>query len=359
MKRQSAIDFIKLFLACIVLLYHFGFYFEGGYLAVEGFFMISGYLMMRSLHKARRDDMCAPDGTARFVLHKYATIFLPLLFSAISGFLIYECLIYENSLELMLEKAPLLLYEIFPLQVAGFRAYYATGVSWYLAALFLATALLHPFAKKDPERFAYTVCPLIVFLGYGLLCVQTQKLDVPDSWFLGVISSGLLRGVAGVSAGCLLYALVARAKQKPSPTRLTRVLFTVLELSLWLFILLCMNEEKYVRTVIDYVALAAIFAVLYIALAERSVFSLFICRKWTGVLSTCSTYMFMNHYAWNQYFKNMHPEKTLQETLPWYLLCVAVSSLAAWVLTRLTERGVAYIKSRRGQAVRQEEIKNQ
>ncbi len=351
MKRQSSIDVIKFFLAIVILLYHFDLYFLGGYLAVEGFFMISGYLMMRSLYKKSGEAACAPDGTARFVLHKYAAIFFPLLFSAISGFLIYECLIYDHSLELMLEKAPLLLYEIFPLQVAGFGAYYSTGVSWYLSSLFLSIALLHPFAKKDPARFSYTVCPLIILLGYGYLCAHTGKLDVPASWLIGLFNSGLIRGAAGVSAGCLLFTLTSRAQEKSAPTMPMRVLLTVLEIFGWAFIIKCMSEEKFVRTPMDYVAVAVIFGVLYIALSQRSLFSLFICHKWTAILSTCSTYMFMNHYAWNQYFKNIHPEKTLKETLPWYLLCVAASSLAVWVLTKLTEKTIRFAKVRSQKAM--------
>ncbi|MBQ8141186.1 MAG: acyltransferase family protein [Clostridia bacterium] len=344
-KRQSSIDFIKFFLSIIIIFLHFEFIFSGGYLAVEGFFMISGFLMMRSLCK-KQDT--SPEGTMRFVLHKYKAIFLPLLFSAISGFLIYEFLIFKDTYDIILRRIPLLLYEIVPLQVAGFEAMYTTGVSWYLAAMLLAIALIHPFAKKDPQRFAYTVCPTAAVLIYGFLCARCGNLSIPNTWLLeGLLNTGLLRGIAGIASGCFLYVLVSRTFDKKAPSIKERCLFTLLEILGWAFILLLMTNKHFVCTSMDYVFLPIMFGVLYIAFSQKSIFALFINHKWTGILSACSIYTFMNHLAWSQYFKYTYPDKTKFELLPWYILCVIVSSVCVWLLTKLTELILRKIKERR------------
>ena len=343
MQRESSIDLIKFFLSIVIVFYHFGLVVQGGYLAVEGFFMISGYLMMRSMYRADREETLRSDATVRFVWHKYSAIFLPLLFSAIFGFLIYECLIFARAPRQILKNIPLLLFEIFPLQVAGFGGYCATGVSWYLSALFLCSALLHPFAKRDPERFSLTACPLIALLGYGLLCVQFSHLDAPCEWMLGLVCSGLVRGLAGICAGCLLYTFVARSKNRPAPSITARALFTCLEVLGWGFVLVCMIYKPYLRTSMDFVAVAALFGVLYIALSQRSLFSLVIHHKWTGVLTQISMYAFLNHYAWNQYVIRRFSEKTLVQILPWYLLGVAVFSALAWSLTHITRYSLGHI----------------
>jgi len=115
MKRNSAIDYLKFIFSLVIFLYHYNLIFDGGYIVVEGFFMISGYLMFRSVNKRREEDEL-PDATARFVWNKYKALFFPLLFSAISGFLIYDLVVFSPTLTESLSDIPLLLFEVFPLQ---------------------------------------------------------------------------------------------------------------------------------------------------------------------------------------------------------------------------------------------------
>ena len=328
--RESGIDVIKFFLSIVILLYHWGLGFGGGYLAVEGFFMISGFLMLRSLCKRQAQD--GPDGTARFLLRKYGALFLPLLFSALLGFWIYESLIEQRTLLEMAKNLPLLLYEIFPMQVAGLPAMHTTGVSWYVSAMLLAMAILHPLAKRDPRRFSFTVAPLIALLGYGLIAVGCGQLDAPNTRLLsGLVSSGLVRALAGISAGGLLFALCP-TEQQGARSAPSRILFTALELGGWAFIAWAMNAKGVARGPMDFVTMAALFGVLYVALSKRSVFALLLHHRWTAVLAACSTYTFLNHYAWVQYLRRAYPEGTTRTLLPRYLALVALSSALVFAL---------------------------
>ncbi len=345
MNRNYTIDIIKFVFSIIILLYHFRCIFWGGYLAVEGFFMISGFLMMNTLLSQKKESLLQADSSARFVLRKYSAIFLPLLFSAISGFLIYELLINNSSLQTTIKRIPLLLFEVFPVQVAGFEAYYATGVTWYLSALFLGIAIIHPLAKKDPERFAYTFCPPIIILCYGFLCYRSGKLDLPCTWFSDFINSGMIRGIAGLCMGCLVFVLSKKSADKKQ-TVLSRIIFSLIALAGWVFFFRYITDFDSVRSSYDFITTAVLFVVLYLELSRKTVLSIIFRHKWTRILSTVSSYIFMNHYAWAQYFINNHPDLTWQQQLPWYLLCVAVSSSAVALLTFLTRMAVKGIKAR-------------
>ena len=123
--------------------------------------MITGYLMMASLCRKSAEIGESPYGTAKFVFRKYRSVLFPLLFSALIGFVVYEALIYEHPLDFTAERVPLLLFEVLPLQMAGFEGMWTTGVSWYLSAMLLGVAILHPLAKKDPLRFGSTWAPVI------------------------------------------------------------------------------------------------------------------------------------------------------------------------------------------------------
>jgi len=337
MKRNHSIDVIKFVFSLVVVLYHFKFLFVSGYLVVEGFFMISGFLMMNTIYSQKKELLLEENSTARFVFKKYSALFFPLLYSAISGFLIYEKLIGLNPAQPVQEKIPYLLFEIFPLQVAGFQAFYATGVSWYLSAMFLGLALIHPFAKRNPERFAYTVCPPTVLLCYGFLCFQGSNLDLPCTWFLGYINSGLIRGIAGLCAGCLLFVLAKKSTEQNKSSLLSRFGFSLLAFAGWFFFFQSITNEKLLRTSHDYITTAVLFGVLYLELSQKTLLSLVFRHRWTGALSTISSYVFMNHYPWAQYFLNRFPNASWKKVLPWFLLCVAVSSVAVFVLTQLSE----------------------
>ena len=357
MRRNGTVDYLKFMFSLVILLFHFGLFFDGGYIMVEGFFMITGYLMMTSLTRKRGDGEDAPDSTAKFVFRKYTAIFFPLLFSAISGTLIYEFLIYKDTVEEAIRKIPLLLFEVFPAQNAGFSGFWATGVSWYLAAMLLSIAILHPFVKKNPLRFAYTAAPVISILVYGLLCHQMKSLSVPNSWIYDLVNTGLLRGIAGISMGCVLYALISRSTQKVSPGM--RIFGTVAALAGFWYLFRVIMDEKQVRTTKDFILVAVIFGILYVCLSGKTVFSLLPSNAISKAFATVSTYIFLNHYAWCRYFHTRFPERDKTELVGWFLLCVAVSSLVAWGLTTLANllvKKVKEAKKRKAEATSAEAI---
>lgn len=335
MKRNSAIDYLKFLFSIVIFLYHYDLIFCGGYIVVEGFFMISGYLMFCSLKKrGEQDDL--PDSTARFVWHKYQALFLPLFFSALSGLLIYDLLVYPSTLKDTLWGIPLLTFEIFPLQCAGFEARYTTGVSWYLSAMLLAMAILHPLFKKDPKRAAYTLCPPLSLLLYGFLNMSCGHIALSAQWILEIFNAGILRAMAGISLGFLLGALIERANDW-EPTKTTKILFSVLEALGIVGLIAIITNESYAYTSYDLVWVAMLFGILWIALSGKAWHTPLISTAKSKIFSEISLLLFFNHFPWCTYFKNKY--STTEEAfrlLPWAVLCIACSCAVVWGLTKLT-----------------------
>ena len=72
MKRNGYIDIIKFLFAIIIAEFHLGSgIFLGGRIAVEGFFMITGYLMLKSSEKENATDIGLGKSTASFLWKKY------------------------------------------------------------------------------------------------------------------------------------------------------------------------------------------------------------------------------------------------------------------------------------------------
>ena len=171
--RNSYLDVMKFLFSIIIILYHFGFFFKGGYIVVEAFFMISGYFLMKSL-KRSQDDLPLGEQTVRFVIHKYKAIVFFLIPSAIIGCIAYIFILPRDT-EAVLMQATLMLFEMIPLQTAGYQGFFATGVSWYLSALFLSSMIIFPMAKKLKTNFSLWLAPLIAILGLRIFNRYLQK----------------------------------------------------------------------------------------------------------------------------------------------------------------------------------------
>lgn len=321
-KRDSTIDFLKFFFALIIMLYHFGIrYVQGGYIVVEGFFMISGYFMMRNAAKESATPLA--ERTAKYLWRKYTSIFPYLLLSALIGFFVY-IQIQELETKEALKVLPLLLFEIIPLQIAGFDGYWSTGVSWYLSAMFLAFAVLYPLAVRFRKAFSLIIAPFLAVFVYGILCAHYHALDVPNLWMTHFLNTGFLRAIAGVSLGALIFQLAEKSKNK-APTPLSLVGFSMLNflcLAMLLFFI-----RRYSRTAYDFFLVALMFIIILIAFSGKSLLSCHFHCKWSCVFSSLSLVIYLNHFYWSAYLRAEHISGFPGNPLRWYLILVFVSSV--------------------------------
>ena len=295
-KRNGYVDVMKLIFAFMIADFHFGTGFlPGGYLAVEAFFMVSGFFMMKSMERISQSE---PVGTTtvKFMYRKYKGL-LPVLFvSMVIGFVAYA-IIYNQTVGYTLKQIPLLIFEIFPLQTAGFIGVYVVGISWYLSSMFLAMAIIFPFLHKARSNFSLTVCPLIVLLGYGIIAARYGCIGGVGKGFLAysVIQEGVLRALAGCSLGCLIYEINKRIKDKKF-TSFAKTVFTVAEAVAFIGIVCLMHYQPYSKY--DFVVTFLFFGMLIIGISGISHTACLWSPKWTKHFGNISTLIVLNHYCW-------------------------------------------------------------
>lgn len=321
-KRNGYIDIIKFLFAIIIADFHLNSgLFLGGRLAVEGFFMITGFLMMKSVASSS-DTENLGKATVRFMFRKYKAL-LPVLFvSAILGFIVYSIVLDFTLLD-SIKMLPLLIFDIFPLNTAGFKGFYVVGISWYLSSMFIALAILYPLAKRFKSNFSLIACPLISFLCYGLLCAKYGHIAVGTTYIPNtVIQTGIIRALAGCSLGCLIYEINKRIATKEY-TKFAKIVFTVCEPLLLLFIFCMMHF--FAKTGRDYVTVFAIFAMLIIGISGLSYTSKLWNPKWTKHFGTASTLIVLNHYCW---IRLLETKFTQLEKGEFILLFIAFTAIA-------------------------------
>jgi len=347
LKRNGYIDVIKFLFAIMIVEFHLQTgVFPGGRVAVDGFFMISAYLMMKYLERDRYPQEHVGLSCVRFLWRKYIKLFWVLLPSALLSFGIH-IVIHGYRLPEILKKGVFLFFELLPLRTAGFSGSYVVGISWYLSSMMIALAILYPFCRVFRSKFTLTVCPLMAVLFYGILCHTYKHLAVGTEYLENTaVNTGILRALAASSLGILIYEISVALSQKKL-TAVGRAFFTAVEAVGFVFFLYVMHN--YPKSTYEYLQVFVLFLLLTIGICGLSATSAWWSGRWTKLLGTCSTLMVLNHFAWMRFLSD-YPLDNMgkDEKILFYVAAIAVSCAVVQVVSTWLEKTVCGILANRG-----------
>lgn len=221
-KRNGTIDFWRFIFAAGIVMYHARPLFERdlfvcGYIGVEFFFIVSGYLLMKKADKRRSAAERAGVSldiygeNLRMIRHKVSGI-LPYLLPALLCAVLFRFVLSGMGAGEMLREMIYGLPELFSLQMFGFENSGFIDVAWYLSALFIVSFLIYPILLRQKRGFVLYAAPLLVLFIYGFFSrTLNGAVNMPVHWY-GLCYKGLLRGIAGMSLGCISYALAEKVK---------------------------------------------------------------------------------------------------------------------------------------------------
>lgn len=167
-QRNSLIEFYRFLFAMWVVWYHgfFAFknqFFNHGYIAVEFFFILSGFYLIKSINKYNQESLCK--GLVNFLWKRIKSLGLPFVFGLI--FAVWYMFL-DGQISLL-------------------------GYLWYIPFMLLSFALIFILKRltKNNKWFILILISIVV-ISYLLLYIPVLK-----GW-------GLFRGLGGVSLGVLI-----------------------------------------------------------------------------------------------------------------------------------------------------------
>ena len=150
-KRNGKIDFLKFLFAIIVLIHHTRYVvgdenslFLGGSLAVEFYFLVSGYLMMAGIQKMKERPVSLGAETGAFLLKKYKSFCPEIIISYIFAFAVT----YIGGKTGFFKLLATSFSDVLLLGMTGLRIKPVNGAIWYLSSMLLAMAILYPLVRK-------------------------------------------------------------------------------------------------------------------------------------------------------------------------------------------------------------------
>lgn len=341
------IDLIKFVFSVIIVFYHswiftgeYGLgFFNHGYLAVDFYFIVTGYLMMQSIAKEKDTKTSLGIQTLKFLYKKFASLFPYILFSFILGCL----LIYKTDLlSLSTITSNNLVSEILQIGVLGL-GYPINGATWYLSAMLIVLLCLYPLAKKYKDNYSTLVVPLLLALMLGLVYSSGMIINDPANKVLFGLN-GLYKGFIFILLGNISYSLVKWCDRFEF-TNLGKTVLTVVEFLLLFLLIMTMHYNVFGTIVVALITLLLVTLVFSGKSYTKKMFNLPFIKK----LGFFGFIMYLNNVYLRSPILNLGLDLKYKEYVLLFLgITFAISLLAYYlvpVFVKLFKRFLLFLKN--------------
>lgn len=253
--KNGKIELLR-FLFCIsIIFYHINFYlidlksskyfnfFHEGRIGVEFFFLVTGYLTASSVFMHQKTQKTVGENTWIFMAKKIKTVFPYHIIICILAILYRNIMLHENFFTALVNELP----NIFFLRMTGISYDLFNGVEWYLSSMFLMLLILYPLCHYFYDTFTHIIAPFVGVISIGYIIRFMGALGNPTGK-IGIFYAGNVRALGLICLGMFSFELF-RVLQEQETVHQKRILFTVIEITGYLFVLLYMTsnfiERKY------------------------------------------------------------------------------------------------------------------
>lgn len=210
MRRILAFDTIRWIMAIVIVMYHIFVnfynnipsmrYLSGGYLAVEGFFIISGFLLMKSFfsYQQKYMDYSPYQQLKQFTISKIRRLYPEFLFIFIITVIIRYILHQPTPWHLWMPNL-LMMGNLCGIQ----------GIVrdvWFISSLFWLSIFLFGMMLFYDKKFYLFFLPIIILLCYLFLIDVSKVLTIHSApIYFNIISGGVIRAFLGLGIGIISY----------------------------------------------------------------------------------------------------------------------------------------------------------
>lgn len=290
--RNAEIEMLRFLFAVLVLLCHSraalaetDWIFTHGSLAVEFFFLLSGYLMMASLEKRRTTP------TAAFVWHKVKG-FCPELF--VSVVLVFAVYAYAGATvpEFLVSGINTVLSSLMLLRMTGITPMYMdwNGPTWYLSSMIIGMLVVYPVLRRFGTHVLLLLFSLILL---GFLHRVNGQIATVYHWN-GICFSGNLRAVAELLLGAFAWQGAQWLRNRTLGVKVR----ALLALAKWLGVVFVLFISHVAWYTWDGACLVALWCVIVIAFSGQSLDRGLFQNRFCLFLGAFSLPLYLSHRVW-------------------------------------------------------------
>ena len=327
------IDFLKFIFSIVIVIYHAWVFaydynsalFKAGYLAVDFYFIVTGYLMMNSIQKDKNSESSIGIKTIKFLYKKIKNIFPYILFAFVIG----SILLYKDTgLTISVLTRNNYISEILQIGVLGL-GFPINSATWYISSMLLSLMFLYPLALKYKDNYSTLIAPILLII-FLLICYSFNiKINNPI-YKMGLGLNGLYKGFIFILLGNITYVLTNSFKKIPF-NKLGRIILTIIEFILLLILLYTMNYNI-LGTII--VALITVILVI-ITFSNKSYTNKIFNFKILKELGKFGFIMFLNNIYFRTFLIQNDYSFRYRNFLILYVGLTIISSLVSYAVVPL------------------------
>lgn len=317
-KRCAEIELLRIVAAVAVVLFHAGYYDayyfacsarlpRGGFIAVEFFFLLSGYLL--AAHVAKKDGaaLSSKDLGKETYLYLWRRLcsFWPELFIACCiGMCVFAWAHHFAVHETLRMAHDTLMGNMLLLQMTALAPSGINGPAWYLSSLMLCSGILYPLFRRFGASPLWVVCSFLL-LGWILTVGElSRKAGFGGFEWMGWTYKFNIRAFAELAIGASLYPLV----QHLSGLRVSRLLawaLTMLKCACYGIVLLYCFYPSGRSAPITLLALVCVIVLCFSRLClDRDWYQ----HAWVIWLGRFSLPLYLSHAFWGENMAALFPE---------------------------------------------------
>lgn len=328
-ERNNSIEFFRFFFMLVICMWHFNMLkiFKHGYLAVEFFFILSGFFLFYSFLK--RKDL----GVLDFIVIKFKRFFPEFVIVLILTFLIKSTK-YLSVADSFYDVLAWLFNIFDDLCFLFSTGPFTVGVvnpTWYLSVLIWGGGWMYAMLKYYRNLSLSILFPLLIIIYFGYIGSNGGNLEL---WFTGNgFFLPLIRGMSEMAIGVYLYIIVVKMLAVSGKIYIINILSVI---SLFGYILLLFVDGH-----LDIYSILFIPFILLGCFMEKSWFSILFKNEIFGKMGGITYEMLLIHWPVLMVFRHIidnlniinFGELLLLEVL--YLLIVILLSIFLKKLYRL------------------------
>lgn len=311
-----------------------------GSLAVEFFFLVSGYLLMKSISKIKERGEAANVSAWQFLGHKVQA-FLPEVVIAYFMTLILSVAFCPCSLAELVYKIPGgFVGDLLMLKCTGLVPWIGyNGVVWYLSSMLLCMAVLFPLLRRwGCQPWVLLVC----LLPLGALLHNAGTVLTPYKWVGDLTYRANVRAFCEIGLGAFAFPVTEALCRIPWSTCFRRVL-TVLKWALLAYIIAYMYFPNFPH--MDGFFLLVMWAYIVLVFSRISADSGWYNKNLFILAGRVSLPLYLGHqYLAFICLHQLPTEWPSSLRLGIYLLCAAISTAVIMALAALWRQHAADMK---------------
>lgn len=350
------IDFWKFIFTIIIVLYHAkkmeGFekanLFPYGYIVVEFFFMVSGFLMAKSICVIQSTPIKnLGDETWHFTFKKINSFYTPFFVAFLIHFVIRMIIEEIEVPDLYLEITHTIRELSLTYSSGLIIGRYHNGPTWYISAMIIAMFIIYPFLRKFNKIFSSVFAPTFALLTYAYLQREYSSINLSNH-FGKYLSLGLLRAACGICIGIFIFYLVSKIENSNSElTVIGKTVMVIIELGLATYIILIaanyhkLFEDKFYGYFAIFLQAIFVFILFLNPLKiKNEIFTTF-C-KCAGELSF---HYYLNHRIWTRVFETLIPDLGFgkKQVVLLYFIFTTLTVIFTVIITHLLDHLKPYI----------------